>query len=473
MTARWKQRPEGGGWFAIWLIRNIARYGGRAVGRALLYPITLYFLLRRAPERRASRAYLARALGRPARLLDGARHIHTLRVHDPRPRVPAQRPAAIVRRHASAASRKCIASSTNARACCCSARTWAASKCCACWRANARTMSIRVVLDKGHNPAMTQLLDALNPQIAANVIDAGQDGPSIVLAIQQAVAAGHLVALLVDRAQPGEAALPAELPRPRRAVPDRALADRAVLQHAGGAGFRPVPRRQPLRPGVRAFQRRPARAAGAARRRCWRRSSAVTRRGWNITRAKPPTTGSTSMTSGNAPMRTPTTQANRRRAARAADGGAALLATTLLASTAGWCAAPDAGTAVDAGWILSKLARPAPMRTGFVETARLDAAEGAAAHLRRIPPSRRRHAGARSARAVCRDHHDRASGASHHRARRQAPRTFSLSRVPELAGPAGQLRRVAVRRPRAAGTALPHRQRAARASAWTLRWSPQ
>src|SRR5690606_24672480 len=63
---QWKQRPEGGGWFAIWLIRNIGRYGGRTAARALLYPITLYFLLRRGPERRASRAYLARVLQRPA-----------------------------------------------------------------------------------------------------------------------------------------------------------------------------------------------------------------------------------------------------------------------------------------------------------------------------------------------------------------------------------------------------------------------
>jgi hypothetical protein len=46
---------------------------------------------------------------------------------------------------------------------------------------------------------------------------------------------------------------------------------------------------------------------------------------------------------------------------------ALVMATTLLASTGGWCAAPDAGTPVDADWILSKLARPAPMRTGFVE----------------------------------------------------------------------------------------------------------
>jgi predicted LPLAT superfamily acyltransferase len=64
-------------------------------------------------------------------------------------------------------------------------------------------------MDTSHNPAMTQLLDALDPQIAANVIDAGQDGPAIVLEIQQAVAAGHLVAMLVDRAQASEAAQPA------------------------------------------------------------------------------------------------------------------------------------------------------------------------------------------------------------------------------------------------------------------------
>src|SRR3546814_611209 len=44
---------------------------------------------------------------------------------------------------------------------------------------------IRVVLDKAHSPAMTRLLDSLNPEIAAGVIDAGQDGPSLMLAIKQ------------------------------------------------------------------------------------------------------------------------------------------------------------------------------------------------------------------------------------------------------------------------------------------------
>src|SRR3546814_257517 len=66
---------------------------------------------------------------------------------------------------------------------------------------------LRVVLDKGHNPALTDLLDALDPKVAATVIDGGKDGATIMLEIQQAIATGQMVALLVDRAQPGEPAL--------------------------------------------------------------------------------------------------------------------------------------------------------------------------------------------------------------------------------------------------------------------------
>lgn len=45
----WQSRPEGGGRFALWLIVIIALHGGRRLGRLFLYPITLYFYLRRAP----------------------------------------------------------------------------------------------------------------------------------------------------------------------------------------------------------------------------------------------------------------------------------------------------------------------------------------------------------------------------------------------------------------------------------------
>ena len=204
-SAQWKQRPEGGSRFAIWLIRSIGRYGGRGVARVLLYPITVYFLVRRAPERRASHRWLDRALGRPATPWDIARHLHTFAatildrvfllsgqlrrfevtvsgvetVHD---YIDAGRGVLLFGSHLG--SFEVLRVLKNRRP----------------------DIKLRVVLDKGHNPAMTQLLDALNPEIAATVIDAGQDGPSIVLAVQQAIDEGAVVAMLVDRTQPGEPA---------------------------------------------------------------------------------------------------------------------------------------------------------------------------------------------------------------------------------------------------------------------------
>src|SRR5690606_3150095 len=76
MSGDWKQRPEGGGRVAVWLMQAVGRHGGRPLARLLLYPVSLYFLLRRGPERRASIAFLGRALGRPAGWIDGARHVH-------------------------------------------------------------------------------------------------------------------------------------------------------------------------------------------------------------------------------------------------------------------------------------------------------------------------------------------------------------------------------------------------------------
>jgi predicted LPLAT superfamily acyltransferase len=67
---------------------------------------------------------------------------------------------------------------------------------------------VRVVMDRGQNAAVTQLLEALCPEIAATVIDAGQDGTAIALAINEAAQAGEVIGLLVDRARPGEGQQP-------------------------------------------------------------------------------------------------------------------------------------------------------------------------------------------------------------------------------------------------------------------------
>jgi predicted LPLAT superfamily acyltransferase len=206
VTHDWKQRPEGGGWFALWLIRNIGRYGGRGVGRLLLYPITLYFLLRRAPEREASRRFLGRVLGRPATLRDVARHIHTFAstILDRIFLLSGKIDRFDIRVHGVEVVHEPLDRGQGVLMFGSHLGSFDAMRVLGTKRPQTK---IRVVLDKKHNPSMQALLDALNPELAANIIDAGMDGPSVLLAIKEATDQGALVALLVDRAQPGSPTL--------------------------------------------------------------------------------------------------------------------------------------------------------------------------------------------------------------------------------------------------------------------------
>lgn len=75
--AHWAAEPERAHMWALHLIRWIAIGAGRTAARLLLPPIALYFLVANGKARRASSAFLARALGRPARWREVYRHIHT------------------------------------------------------------------------------------------------------------------------------------------------------------------------------------------------------------------------------------------------------------------------------------------------------------------------------------------------------------------------------------------------------------
>lgn len=207
MSADWKQRPEAGGHFALWLIRTIARYGGRRLGRLCLYPITLYFTLVRGPERRASIDYLGRVLGRPATLLDGMRHVHAFAstLLDRVFLLSGQldlfdtRVAGLVDLHAVLDRGEGVLLFGSHLGSFEVLRVLARER---------PDYTVKVLLDKSQSPEVTRLLDELNPEIAANVIDASQDGPTIVMQIHQACSEGALVALLVDRVRGDEPSLP-------------------------------------------------------------------------------------------------------------------------------------------------------------------------------------------------------------------------------------------------------------------------
>lgn len=204
MSAQWKGRREAGARWAVLAICALGRHGGRGLARALLYPATLYYLFRRGDERRDSRAYLTRVLGRPPRWRERFRHLLTfsqtildrifllgdteLGRFDVRVdgierldrQVDSGQGVLLFGSHLGSFEVLRVLSRRRP------------------------DVPLRVVLDRQHSAALTAVLDALNPEVAATVIDAGQDGPSIMFAIQEAIAEGAIVALLVDRTQPGE-----------------------------------------------------------------------------------------------------------------------------------------------------------------------------------------------------------------------------------------------------------------------------
>ena len=204
MTHHWQSRPEGGGRFALWLIRNIALYGGRRFGRLFLYPITLYFFLRRGPERAASRAYLSRVFGRRASAWQVMRHIHCfaatimdrifLLAHGEK-KFEIETVGLEMLDERLAQGRGVLLFGSHQG-------SFEALRAIGARRPQ---MPLRVLLDKQKTPAMTELLEALAPQVGACVIDASQDGTSITLAISEACEQGALVALLADRGRAHEA----------------------------------------------------------------------------------------------------------------------------------------------------------------------------------------------------------------------------------------------------------------------------
>lgn len=200
----WTDRPEGGGHFAIWLIRSIALYGGRPFARLFLYPIKLYFYLRRGPERDASRAFLSRVQGRPAGMLAVLRHIHRFAG------VILDRVFLLARDDARQFALEIhglellLDTYRQGRGMLLLGSHLGSFEILRVLARERPEVRLKVVLDKSQTPAITELLHALNPAIGSSVIDASEGGTAIVLGIKDAVEQGAVVALLGDRARPQE-----------------------------------------------------------------------------------------------------------------------------------------------------------------------------------------------------------------------------------------------------------------------------
>ena len=210
MSVQWRDRREAGGHFAIWLIRAAGLYAGRGFARAWLYPITLYFCFRRTRERRDSREFLSLALGRPARAWDIFNHIHSY--------------AATILDRIFLLSDKNLdrfdlrvdgldalqAEMARGRGVLLLGSHFGSFEALRALTLHEPQVQLRVVMDLKQTRALNELLHALNPSIAANVIDAGVDPGALALSLHEAAQQGALIGLLADRPRAREATAPIE-----------------------------------------------------------------------------------------------------------------------------------------------------------------------------------------------------------------------------------------------------------------------
>ena len=202
MKQQWLDRPEAGSVFGYRLISAFARVCGRTAARLVLFPITAFFLLRRAPERAASRKYLQRVLDRKATLKDVARQFYCF--------------AAVILDRVFLLSESFKRFDVQVYGLDALREQWAKKQGVLVFGSHLgsfdalrvlgevrKDVKVRVVLDTEQNPQLTRFLNTFNPELARSIINARQDGTVTALAIKEALDEGSLVTILVDRARPG------------------------------------------------------------------------------------------------------------------------------------------------------------------------------------------------------------------------------------------------------------------------------
>jgi predicted LPLAT superfamily acyltransferase len=201
MMAAWQQRGEIGNDFWLRFIVRVSTSCGRSVARVLMWPATLYFFLRRGPERRASRLYLERVLGRRVSMWHVYWHLHTFSctILDRLFLFSERFKRFDIRAHGLRDLDHALSGGKGILLVGSHLGSFDALRVLSLERPE---VMVRIVIDVEQNQKLSQFLNALNPALAASIINARQGGPAAAIAIKQALDSNAIVALLADRGQP-------------------------------------------------------------------------------------------------------------------------------------------------------------------------------------------------------------------------------------------------------------------------------
>jgi predicted LPLAT superfamily acyltransferase len=181
---------------ALWLVLNL----GTRASEAILLPVTLWFLATSPVSRAASRSYLGRVLGRPARLADVARHFHSFacavldRVFLLTGRTGGFHIETTGLEHVTgilASGRGCVLMGAHLGSF--EVLRTLALQC---------PVPVRALMFRRNAGALTCLLDRLAPDIRDSIIEIGDTAS--MLQVREAVERGEIVGILADRTPRGQ-----------------------------------------------------------------------------------------------------------------------------------------------------------------------------------------------------------------------------------------------------------------------------
>lgn len=196
MSVDWQQQAERSNTFTLKLITWIAMHTGRGFTRILLYPIVLYYLITAPSARAASRLYLQRVFKRPATFGQVARHIYTFAatILDRVFFLTDRTDSLDIKVHNYEVIKKYREQNQGVILLGTHLGSFEAMRCLA--QTSIKT-KLKIVMYQQHNQMITQVLEALNPEVARNVIDLAE--MNALLQVNEALDEGFMIGMLGDR----------------------------------------------------------------------------------------------------------------------------------------------------------------------------------------------------------------------------------------------------------------------------------
>jgi predicted LPLAT superfamily acyltransferase len=201
----WHATPERGSAallrFMIWLTQRV----GRGVARVLLPPIVLYFVASSGRARAASRAWLTRALGRPATLGDVYRHYDTFAVTllDRVYFLSGRWDYFDIRLHGEAALRAIVTRGAGCVLLGAHLGSFEALRAAAVFGAH---WPLVMLMDNANARKAARAFAAVNPELSGMIIEAGT--PDSLIRAKARLDAGALLGILGDRLRPADIGVP-------------------------------------------------------------------------------------------------------------------------------------------------------------------------------------------------------------------------------------------------------------------------